>query len=314
MLPCGVDIFLMLSGALSLGRKWDIKSFLGKRIPRIIIPFLFWGFVLCLVRWILISFTDINILFGKYYMDIVSSNGIWSFLNFLGYSYGGYNKWFGPYWFFWMILGTYLIMPIFNKWIYHSSIREVEYFLIIWLVTCIFSMSFLNVEFPIKLTYFTGPIGMVVLGYYLRYSEREIFKKMWFSILLILIGGISGIYFSYINSSVAEIYYMNRYSICLAIEVIGIFLLFKNIDKKQLDVFVAENSILRKISFSIAKYSYGIYLVHQFFLNFLMLFLIPFAHYKGLVILLPIGTLILSWGLLAALNRVPYMSNIIGSK
>ena len=107
---------------------------------------------------------------------------------------------------------------------------------------------------------------------------------------------------------------MNRYSICLAIEVIGIFLLFKNIDKKQLDVFVAENSILRKISFSIAKYSYGIYLVHQFFLNFLMLFLIPFAHYKGLVILLPIGTLILSWGLLAALNRVPYMGNIIGSK
>lgn len=27
---CGVDIFLMLSGALSLGRDWDIKSFLGK--------------------------------------------------------------------------------------------------------------------------------------------------------------------------------------------------------------------------------------------------------------------------------------------
>lgn len=107
---------------------------------------------------------------------------------------------------------------------------------------------------------------------------------------------------------------MGRYSICLAIEVIGIFLLFKNIDKKKLDVFVSENSILRKISFSIAKYSYGIYLVHQFFLNLLMLFLIQFVNYKAIIILLPIGTLILSWGLLAALNRLPFMGNVIGSK
>ena len=37
----GVDTFLMLSGALSLGRVWNIKSFLGKRLPRICLPFLF---------------------------------------------------------------------------------------------------------------------------------------------------------------------------------------------------------------------------------------------------------------------------------
>ena len=32
-LVIGVCLFLMLSGALSLGREWDIKTFLGKRIP-----------------------------------------------------------------------------------------------------------------------------------------------------------------------------------------------------------------------------------------------------------------------------------------
>lgn len=36
----------MLSGALLLGRVWDIKSFLGKRIPRIVLPFVFWGLIL----------------------------------------------------------------------------------------------------------------------------------------------------------------------------------------------------------------------------------------------------------------------------
>ena len=42
----GVPLFLMLAGALSLGRDWDIKTFLGKRLPRIIEPFIFWGLIL----------------------------------------------------------------------------------------------------------------------------------------------------------------------------------------------------------------------------------------------------------------------------
>ena len=44
-LRIGVDLFLMLAGALSLGREWSIKEFLGKRIPRIVEPFVFWGLV-----------------------------------------------------------------------------------------------------------------------------------------------------------------------------------------------------------------------------------------------------------------------------
>jgi hypothetical protein len=35
----------MLSGALLLGRDWDIKGFLSKRIPRIVKPFVFWSAV-----------------------------------------------------------------------------------------------------------------------------------------------------------------------------------------------------------------------------------------------------------------------------
>lgn len=38
----GVPLFLMLTGALSLGWVWDIKSFLTKRVPRIVEPFIFW--------------------------------------------------------------------------------------------------------------------------------------------------------------------------------------------------------------------------------------------------------------------------------
>lgn len=311
---CGVDIFLMLSGALSLGRVWDIKTFLGKRIPRIVLPFLFWGFVLTLSLAV-ISFIFPNIVdeFAKYSFLFFDTTSIKSFLEFLGTSYLGKNKWFGPYWFFWMILGTYLIMPIFNRWVYAASMKEIEYFLVIWFVTCIFG-STLYIDFPIKLRYFVGPIGMVILGYYLRHSERKIYDKLWFSCLLILVGGISAIAYSYFNSDSSNIYLLSRYSVFLVIEVMGIFLLFKNIDKKNIDFFNSSDSIFRKVSFSIAKYSYGIYLVHQVIMNLLIILLIPYCNYKVLALLLFIGTLTISWLILAVLNRIPYINQVIGAK
>ena len=51
----GVDLFLMLAGALSLGRVWTIREFLSKRIPRISLPFLFWGSITGVIA-ILLSF------------------------------------------------------------------------------------------------------------------------------------------------------------------------------------------------------------------------------------------------------------------
>ena len=252
-------------------------------------------------------------LFSNYGFKLVDLHSFGSFLDFLVNSYLGGNKWFGPYWFFWMILGTYLVMPIFNKWIYHSSLKEVEYFLIIWLFLCIY-MYTLNFKVPIFFKYFTGPIGMVVLGYYPRYSEKEIFNKLWFSILLILIGAVSDIVVSYLNSSTSNLYFVSRYSIFLTIEVIGIFLLFKNIDKKNIEFFNSPNSIFRKVSFAIAKYSYGIYLVHQVFMNLLIILLIPYTGYKLLIALLFIGTLGISYFVLYLFNKIPYINKVIGIK
>lgn len=94
----GVDLFLMLSGALSLGRKWDIKSFLGKRLPRIIGPFVFWGFVLSVI----------SVLISYFYPDslkTIDAFSVYNFLIYLGNSFLSTNPIFEPYWFFWMILG-----------------------------------------------------------------------------------------------------------------------------------------------------------------------------------------------------------------
>lgn len=45
----GIALFLMISGALLLGRDWDIKRFYKKRILRIAKPFLFWSLIFTLM-------------------------------------------------------------------------------------------------------------------------------------------------------------------------------------------------------------------------------------------------------------------------
>ena len=214
---------------------------------------------------------------------------------------------FRPNWFFWMILGTYLIMPIFNKWLLHSDLKEAEYFLCIWLVTCVFDFT-LNIECPIKLTYFTSPIGLVVLGYYLRHTKRKIYENNYFVALLIIIPAIILMILTYIRSSPDAMICCNRYSVFLAVEVAGVFLLFRNLVTN-----INHNGIVYKFVFALAKYSYGIYLFHNFVIYRL------FGILKGmytpvLMVVLLVSVIFICLAVMALLNRVPYLNQIIGAK
>lgn len=306
----GVDLFLMLSGALSLGRVWDIKSFLGKRIPRIVGPFLFWGFIL-----------SIFIILSSYlFPDVVNIVKSFDFNTMFNYTINAYLSkavCFRPYWFFWMILGTYLIMPIFNKWLLHSDLKEAEYFLCFWIITTIFTFT-LKKEFPIALTYFTSPIGLVVLGYYLRHTERKIFKSIFTPIILILVGCISSLTVSYLLSSPTHLAVFDRYSIFMIIIVSGVFLLFRNLSNLNLNInfFSNPNGIFKKSIFSIAKYSYGIYLIHFPILTVMILFLKKCTelNFKPIVLISFIGIILICWAIMAILNKVPYINKVIGAK
>ena len=304
----GVDIFLMLSGALSLGREWSIRSFLGRRIPRIVAPFLFWGFVLMAA-----------VLFLQYqYPGLLHATNSFNIPDIVSYmisAFKGDGYGFGPYWFFWMILGTYLIMPVLNKWLLHSDLREAEYFLAIWLVACLFENT-LGYTFPVKISYFSGPIGMVVLGYYLRHTKRKIFDNKIVPIVLIIIGLSCLLYGSYILS-VDDMYKFSRYSIFNVLEVTGIFLLFRNCADVNFGALSKPDNIVRKAISSIAKYSYGFYLIHGTILDVFKSALIYTNSYNGYITLFLksfILALGLSWLLMALLNRVPYINQIIGAK
>jgi surface polysaccharide O-acyltransferase-like enzyme len=301
----GVDLFLMLAGALSLGRVWTIREFLGKRIPRIVAPFVFWGLVTGTIAIIISYYFGFKFIF---YFDV---NSILTFMKgvFMATAPG-----FSPYWFFWMILGTYLIMPIFNKWLLHADLGEAEYFLVFWLITCLFDFT-INVEFPVKLSYFTSPIGLVVLGYYLRHTERKLLNNPYFALFLILVSAVLTIVNVTMYSTTAEFHTVNRYSLFLSVEVAGIFLLFKNFHKFNISLNFNEklDKLFRRIVFDIAKYSYGIYLIQGLFLC-IYAQIVPYhefyTNFFEIFILIVISSMLTMY----VLDKVPYINKVIGAK
>ena len=157
---------------------------------------------------------------------------------------------------------------------------------------------------------------MVVLGYYLRHTQRKLLNNIWVSLAILIVGAFSCVFGSYLLSDTSTIYQFERYSIFLAIEVIGIFLTFKNISQLNINIsfFSNPDGIFRKSVFSLAKYSYGIYLTQQIFMNLVLALVLHHVHYKMLVLLLFVGSLGISWIVMALLDRVPYINKVIGAK
>ena len=275
----GIALFLMLSGALLLGRDWDVKGFFSKRVPRILKPFIFWALVFSII--------------------LISSSYLIS--SMLCKAPGS-----EVYWFVWMMLAMYLLMPIINKWINDTDLSKLEYFLIIWVVYIVITHS-LMIPVPEILSFFISPIGFVVLGYYLRYNERKIFNTSIIALVLIVVPSVLMFIYSYYIVDTTMLFVFNRYSILVMIEAIGVFCLFKSSPILN----NPRNDVAKAVS-SIAVCSYGMYLIHsQMIMVVRRLIHINFVF--DYIIFFIVG-FILSWVIIYVLVKIPIIDDYIGVK
>ena len=214
-------------------------------------------------------------------------------------------------WYIYMIIGLYLFIPIIGKWVRNATEKEIRYFLIIWLCTLFLDQPIISKIKPeIDLSYFTGFLGYLILGYYLRIKTFETRRKLKLTALAMLFAGL----LSTIVGTYLILYYKNEYGStfyeCLSPNIFlyatGLFLLFKNKDTNSRFIVPVRNFI--------CKYSYGIFLVHVLVLYLLddigvtWDFINPIAGIPVTVFL----CLIISSGIIYIVNKLPFGKYISG--
>lgn len=277
-----VPIFVMISGVLNMGKDFILKIFIHKRLTRILYPFLFWSFVLYIGNVTLNRPQSANNHFVSFVIDILTNN-------------------INPvYWFVYMILGLYLITPIFNKWLLNCKLHEVEYFLIFWMFTLL-ANYFKIFRIGLYLDYFSGFIGYYVLGYYLFKTKRLFFQKRLTHVLLVVIGAGITIFGNFFHKDFKFESYLT-FNIMLLSS--GVFLFFMQLK---------DQSSSRPIIF-ISKYSYGIYLIHAVFISLLSrvgINSLTVSPYLGSFIVLLLS-LLFSLLVLYVLSTIPFVKRFIG--
>lgn len=155
----GVPLFVMLSGALLLGKTEDWSTFFHKRFKRVLIPFAFWSVTVFLIQ----------------------SHAEGGGLRFPSSLADFFRQFFtngvhGIYWFVYMLIGLYLLVPLLRILLSRSDERTAVYMMILLLFASFMSdtdikiFSELNLPIGIYLFYFIA--GYVVYRYFLQ--------KHWF--------------------------------------------------------------------------------------------------------------------------------------
>lgn len=250
-----VPMFIMISGALLLPVQESLTDFFRKRLNRILIPFAFWTIAYLLWKKVFYR-PDLGLLES---LHMVSNAGVWFHL-----------------WFFYVLIGLYLITPIFRVFIINATRKEIGYLLILWFalvsldpfadkIAQVLGFHWFSVE-PLVIV-LQGFIGYFILGAYLvKFAQKEWVRwsgALWLGSLLACIAGTwwlsarSGTFQQafYDNMAPNVVFY------CASFFVLAKFIV-SSLEGKIPSL--VKNSII-----NLSKTSFGIYLVHPMIIDIL---------------------------------------------
>lgn len=288
-----VPIFFMLSGALLLNRKYDLREFFKKRFSRILYPFIFWVIVA-----IVVSLFVLHSGMGDAYKIFV-----------------GKNRWT---WFVWVMIGVYLILPVVNSFIREYGLKGAEYFLAVWFVTIILQTIGKYPFHRLEISYFAGYVGYVVLGYYLANKDFKLSDRK-----MIILGALLFVVFILVDLFVyaknipnIETKYL---SLFIVLASIGVFLMFRyynhyceaNTTSKLSKLHQKiEKGKVGAIIFSLSACSYGMYLLNSLLVKFVKFF--DLSSVKWIPVLFVVVTL-LSWLIVKIVSKIPFLGKFSGA-
>lgn len=309
-----VPLFLMLSGALLLNRDIEIGDFFKRRLSRIITPFIFYLIIyVCILYWLMVSFS-----------------GFESVPTYLAKVPFQYN------WYFWMILGVYITVPVINKFVQHSSLRELEYFIAVLFLGSVFYqiMFILGITHYVNLNLVLCPVAYLVLGYYLSVKDFKMNRTTLISLAVLLFIAVSVIKILAVDGYL-PFEYVTGYDITSSprvatqvdlgifelIRVSSLFLMFRFIFEAKSGIYarirgILEGNFLTKIYTSVSKASYGMYLFHRTLFVPLEIIFASLALTGSqvclIILILMLVTNLISWIVVLIIDKIPLINRFSG--
>jgi surface polysaccharide O-acyltransferase-like enzyme len=281
-----VPTFVMISGVIFLNKTKEIsvKQLLKKYVFRIVLALFIFG----------VPFAFMEILFDAHYRFNIGQIGTAILNVFQG-------KVWDHMWYLYMIAGLYLVLPLLKAFVSNTDKKTLEYMLLILFVFTSIIPTVQNI-IQIKVGFYL-PINSIfvfylLLGYYIQnYNIRIKNAKLFF----------------------AGIFYISYIVIC-QLKTGNIIGLYSNISPLVVIITVAIFCFVRqnikgiKTYRNISPYCFGVYMIHQLFLNifYKLIRFTPEKHPMWIVaVIVTISTITLSFCFSYSCNKIKVIKRYV---
>ncbi len=292
---CAVPVFFMITGAtlIDYRERYDTKTFFKKRLLKVIIPLIIWSIIYFIINFFKgkFSINDLSFKFVFEYFFLVKTNPI--------------------FWFFVVIIGIYLAIPVISL-IPQETRRKA--FLYIIIITFVFNQFLPDLLYHLNLNYnydlkfpltYSGWISFIFIGYYI--DKYEIVKKHRVIIYVLGIIGfltmvVPTIFISYHKNESCS-WFDEYYDAPCVLYSASVFLFFKS--------KINNNQIVTKIMpfFNfVAPTTLGIYVLHIAIRDFLRYFYT--YSYFGMNLVLTLSILTICFIVVKIVQKIPGLRRI----
>jgi len=292
----GVPLFFLISGYLLLSKQEDLLTFFQKRASRIIIPFLVWSIIY-------------DVQNSDAFSSSVTLEGILKmFIRILR----GPRE--GHLWFFYSLIGLYLLTPILRVFVAKARRSEILYYIALWFLAMpiLFIVeAFTPFKNGFEIYYTGGYVGYFLLGYVLGGLETKP-PLLWSALGLFMISFIFTFAVFHFNLPPHgnELVFRSYPSLNIILMSIGVFVLVKAAGEKI-------SLSLTWLSGEASKVSFGIYLIHP--LVFVWMALgwraLGFETVAGnALFVIPLAALsnfLLSWMIVFIISKIPVLRTAV---
>lgn len=248
MSPCN-GLFFMVSGALLIkSGAIAYGRFIKKRLNRILPPLISWSLIYIVIKYYSGQYNATETLYAVLMIPFTAQGC-------------------GYFWFMYVLIGCYLMIPVWSSWLQNSSRKSLEFILLLWLFTSfvpliIKAFPFVE-EFNSWMYYMSGFMGYFLLGYYINtYSDVCSWRNIMIGAILTIALLVVYLYIAPDLNPKGRLYcYLQPYVITACFSIFCFF--------QKVFVKIKSTPCLIKIS----EATFGVYLCQSFILNYIFKFL-----------------------------------------